>query len=56
MAKIVLSVEVNGVHVRGGPRLGWFDGVKVALVSRGMTVEKNKQKYGRNGEPWCICR
>ena len=36
------------------PRLGWKDGVKVALGKRGMTVEAAR-KIGKSGEPWCIC-
>ena len=31
--------EVSG----GRPRLGWMDGVKVALGNRGMTVEAERQ-------------
>ena len=31
--------EVRGTRVRGSPRLGWMDGVKVVLGSIGMTVE-----------------
>ena len=31
--------EVSGEQVLGRPRLGWMDGVKVALGNRGMTVE-----------------
>ena len=27
----------------GRPRLGWMDGVKVALGNRGMTVEAGRQ-------------
>ena len=38
MARRVLA-EVSGGRVRGRPRLGWMDGVKVALGNRGMTVE-----------------
>ena len=34
-----LLMEVSGGRVRGRPRLGWMDGVKVALSNRGMTVE-----------------
>ena len=39
MARRVLMAEVSGGQVRGRPRLGWMDGVKVALGYRGMTVE-----------------
>ena len=38
LTRRVLMVEVNGGRVRGRPRLGWMDGVKVALGNRGMTV------------------
>ena len=31
MARRVLMAEVSGGRVRGRPRLGWMDGVKVAL-------------------------
>ena len=37
MARSVLMAEVSGSRVRGRPRLGWIDGVKVALGNRGMT-------------------
>ena len=30
-------------RVRGRPRFGWMDGVKVALGNRGMTVEAARQ-------------
>ena len=39
MARWVLIAEVSGGRVRGRPRLGWMNGVKVALGNRGMTVE-----------------
>ena len=39
MARKVFIAEVSGGRVRGRPRLGWMDGVKVALGNRGMTVE-----------------
>ena len=42
MAGRVLMAEVSGGRVRGRPRLGWMDGVKVALGNRGMTVEAGK--------------
>ena len=39
MARRLLMAEVSGGWVRGRPRLGWMDSVKVALGKRGMTVE-----------------
>ena len=39
MARRVFMAEVIGGRVRGRPRLGWMDGVKVALGNRRMTVE-----------------
>ena len=43
MARRVLMAEVSGGRVRGIQRLGWMDGVKVALGNRGMTVEAVQQ-------------
>ena len=43
MARRVLMAEVGGGRVRGRPRLGWMDGVKVALGNRGMMVEAARQ-------------
>ena len=43
MARRLLMAEVSGGRVRGRPRLGWMDGVKVALGNRGMTVEAARQ-------------
>ena len=40
MARRVLMAEVSGRQVRGRPRLGWMDSVKVALGNRGMTLEE----------------
>ena len=37
-------VEVSGGRVRGRPRLGWMDGVKVALGNRGMTGQCAKDR------------
>ena len=42
-ARRVLMAEVSGGLVRGRPRLGWMDGVKVALGNRRMTVEAAQQ-------------
>ena len=39
MARRVLMAEVCGGRVRGRPKLGGMDVVKVALGNRGMTVE-----------------
>ena len=40
MANIFLRLmaEVSSRRTRGRPRLGWIDGVKIALDARGMTV------------------
>ena len=43
MARRVLMEEVSEGRVRGRPRLGWMDGVKVNLGNRGMTVEASRQ-------------
>ena len=43
MARRVLMAEVSGGWVRGGPRLGWMDDVKVALANKEMTVEAARQ-------------
>ena len=43
MARRVLMAEVSGGRVRGRPRLGWMDGVKVAFGNRGLTVEAARQ-------------
>ena len=43
MARRVLMAEVSVGLVRGRPRLGWMDGVKVALGNRGMMVEAARQ-------------
>ena len=39
----MLRAEVSGGRVRGRPRIGCLDGVKVALGNRGMTVETEQQ-------------
>ena len=43
VARGMLMAEVSGGRVRGRPRLGWMDGVKVALGNKGMTVEAARQ-------------
>ena len=43
MARRMLMAEVSVERVRGRPRLGWMDGVKVSLGNKGMTVEAARQ-------------
>ena len=43
MARRVVMAEVSIGRVRGRPRFGWMDFVKVALSNRGMTVEAAQQ-------------
>ena len=40
MARRVMMAEVSGGRVRERPRLGWMDGVKVALGNRNDGVGK----------------
>ena len=51
MARRVLMAEVSGGRVRGRPRLGWMDGVKVRLGNRGMTVEAVR-RCARDRKAW----
>ena len=53
MARRVLMAEVSVGRVRGRPRLGWMDDVRVALGNRGMTVEAARN-IGKSGQPWYI--
>ena len=43
MARRVLMAELSGGRVRETPRLGWMDGVKMALNNRGMTAKAARQ-------------
>ena len=43
MARRVLMADISGGRVRGRPRLGWMDVLKVALGNRGMTMEAARQ-------------
>ena len=43
MARRVLMAEASGGRLRGRPRLGWMDGVKLALGNIGMTAETARQ-------------
>ena len=51
MARRVLMAEVSVGRVRGRPRSGWMDGVKVALGNRGMTVEAARQ-CAKDSKEW----
>ena len=51
MARRVLMAEVSGGRVRGRPRLGWMDDVKVTLGNRGMTVDPARQ-CGKDRKEW----
>ena len=53
MVRRVLMAEISEGRVRGRPRLGWMEGVKVALGSRGMMVEPAQicSKDRKDGEP-----
>ena len=39
MSRMLLMAEVSEERIRGKPRLGWMDGVTVALGNREMTVK-----------------
>ena len=39
------------IAVRGRPRLGWMDGVKVELGNRGMMAD-NARKIRKSGKRW----
>ena len=43
MARRVMVAEESGGRVLGRQRLGWMNGVKVALCNRIMTVEAARQ-------------
>ena len=44
MTTRVLIAEVSGGRVRGRPRLGWMDGVKVALGNRGSATMRERSE------------
>ena len=54
----MLMVDVSGGRVQFRSRLGWMDGVKMALGIKEITLEAVRQcaKDRKSGEPWCICR
>ena len=51
MAKRVLLADVSGGQVRSRPRLGWIDGVNVAMISSGMAMEAARQ-CGKDKKEW----
>ena len=50
MARRVLMAEVSGGRVRGRPRLGWMNGVKVGFGNRGMTVDADNARKTGNAQ------
>ena len=48
---MVLMANVSSGPVRGRPRLGWMDGVKVAMGARGMPMEAGRQ-CAKDREEW----
>ena len=59
MARRVLMAEVSGGWELGRPRLGWMDGVKVAVGNRGITVEaatmRERPESVESPGAWYIC-
>ena len=53
MARRVLMAEVSGGRVRRRPRLGWIDGVKLALGNRLIwsRLRVNTRNIGKSIEP-----
>ena len=51
IARRVLMAEVIGGRVRGRPRLGWMDGVKVALGNRGGGCATMRERSERVESP-----
>ena len=51
MARRLLMADISRGRVRGRHRFGWMDGVKMALGSRGMTVEAARQ-YAKDRKTW----
>ena len=51
MARRVLMAEISVWRVRGRPRLGWIDGVKVALGNRAMRVKAARQ-FAKDSKEW----
>ena len=51
MARRVLMAEVSGGRVRGRRRLGWMDGVKMAVANRRRTAEAAR-RGAKDRKPW----
>ena len=51
MARRVLMAEVSGGRVRGRPRLGWMDHVKVALGNDGRGLVPMRERSERVESP-----
>ena len=54
-ARLVLTSEISGGRLRGRLRLGWMDGVKMALGSREMAVEAARQSARDRNEWRALC-
>ena len=50
LVKEVWKAEVEGVNLRGRPRMRWMDGVKRALSHREMSVEQGREMAGDRDE------
>ena len=57
MARRVLRANVSGGQVWGRLKLGWMDGMKMALGSSGMMVETERQcmEDRKEWRAWCNC-
>ena len=51
LSRRVMMAEVSGGRVRGRPRFGWMEGVKVAMGNRGLTVEAAR-RCARDRNEW----
>ena len=58
LARRVMMAEVSGGRVRGRPRFGWREGVKVALGNRDRLwrLRDDAREIETSGEPRCVCR
>jgi hypothetical protein len=50
LVKKVMKSVASGRNMRGRPKVGWMDGVKVATSNRGMSVEEARRRAMDRGE------